>query len=214
MSENDQEKFWKHTYADEYLEKNDDFDRDLLLKGWSTILKELPPLGSILECGANIGRNIGAMETLYPEAEKTAIEVSPAPIKVLRERYPALNIDEGLIADSALSSESYELVFTIGVLIHVHPNHLDKTLRRMFDLSSKYIVIGEYFNRTPVMIEYQGEKDKLFKRDFGKLVLETFEQRLSLVDYGFLWGHIYDAAGFDDITYWVFEKTDLSSSER
>ena len=29
---------------------------------------------------------------------------------------------------------------------------------------------------------------------------------VELVDYGFFWGHIYDAAGFDDITWWLFEK--------
>ena len=54
------------------------------------------------------------------------------------------------------------------------------------------------------MIEYQGEQNKLFKRDFGKLFIENFN--VQLVDYGFLWGHIYDSAGFDDITWWLFEK--------
>ena len=208
MEDNEQANFWKKTYADEYLRKNDGFDHNLLLEGWKTILKKLHPVGSILECGANIGRNIGALEILYPNAKMMAIEVSPAPIKVFRERFPHINIEESLIADSNLSDLSHDLVFTIGVLIHVHPDHLGETLERMFNLSSRYIVIGEYFNRTPVMVEYQGAKDKLFKRDFGKLVLETFRDRLTLVDYGFLWGHIYDAAGFDDITYWVFEKTD------
>ena len=79
-----------------------------------------------------------------------------------------------------------------------------RLLEKMFDYSEKYILIGEYFNRTPVMIEYQGEKDRLFKRDFGKLFMEKFPVRL--VDYGFLWGHLFDRAGFDDITYWLFEK--------
>jgi hypothetical protein len=54
-------------------------------------------------------------------------------------------------------------------------------------------------------VEYQGEPDKLFKRDFGKLFIENFG--VKLLDYGFLWGHIYDAAGFDDITWWLFEKS-------
>ena len=54
------------------------------------------------------------------------------------------------------------------------------------------------------MIEYQGQKDKLFKRDFGKLFIENFD--VTVVDYGFLWGHIYDKAGFDDVTWWLFEK--------
>jgi hypothetical protein len=57
-----------------------------------------------------------------------------------------------------------------------------------------------------VSLSYKGEDDKLFKRDFGKFVLEHFGDKLTLVDYGFLWGHIYDDGGFDDITWWVFEK--------
>jgi hypothetical protein len=65
-------------------------------------------------------------------------------------------------------------------------------------------LIGEYFNRTPVSIEYQEETDRLFKRDFGKLFMEHFS--VKLLDYGFLWGHIYDKADFDDITWWLFEK--------
>ena len=74
----------------------------------------------------------------------------------------------------------------------------------MYEFSSKYILICEYFNRTPVMIEYRGELDMLFKRDFGKLFIENFD--CEIVDYGFLWGHQFDNAGFDDITYWLFRK--------
>jgi hypothetical protein len=54
------------------------------------------------------------------------------------------------------------------------------------------------------MIEYQGKKDRLFKRDFGKLFIENFD--VKLVDYGFLWDHIYDAAGFDNVTWWLLQK--------
>jgi hypothetical protein len=54
------------------------------------------------------------------------------------------------------------------------------------------------------MIEYRGELDMLFKRDFGKLFIENFD--CEIVDYGFLWGHQFDNAGFDDITYWLFRK--------
>lgn len=48
------------------------------------------------------------------------------------------------------------------------------------------------------MLEYQGQQNKLFKRDLGKLFIENF--KVALVDYGFLWGRLYDAAGFDDLT--------------
>lgn len=92
----------------------------------------------------------------------------------------------------------------MGVLIHINPDQLLDHMKKMFEYSKKYVLMGEYFNRTPVSLEYQGEKDKLFKRDFGKLFLENF--KVKVLDYGFLWGQIYDPAGFDDITWWLFEK--------
>jgi hypothetical protein len=77
-------------------------------------------------------------------------------------------------------------------------------MAKMYSYSSRFVLLGEYFNRTPVSLEYQGQKDRLYKRDFGRLFIDTF--RVRLVDYGFLWGYVYDAAGFDDITWWLFEK--------
>ena len=71
-------------------------------------------------------------------------------------------------------------------------------------MSKKYVLIGEYFNRTPTMIPYQGKENLLFKRDFGKYFLKNFD--LEVIDYGFLWGHYYDVAGFDDFTWWLFKK--------
>jgi hypothetical protein len=56
--------------------------------------------------------------------------------------------------------------------MHIHPDHLLATMRKMFDYSSKYILIGEYFNRTPITLDYKGQKDKLFKRDFGEFFAE------------------------------------------
>ena len=92
----------------------------------------------------------------------------------------------------------------MGVLIHIHPDNLIDNIRKIYDYSNKYILIGEYYNRTPISIKYQGKDDLLFKMDFGKLIAEKFD--VSILDYGFLWGYYYDSAGFDDFTWWLFEK--------
>jgi hypothetical protein len=60
------------------------------------------------------------------------------------------------------------------------------------------------FSRVPKTVTYKGENDLLFTRDYGKLFLENFSCRV--LDCGFLWGHYFDTAGFDDLNYWVFEK--------
>jgi pseudaminic acid biosynthesis-associated methylase len=173
-------------------------------EGWQKMLSKAENVGSILECGSNIGRNIKFLEAVRPSASKSLIEISKPAYDFVTSNFKIASSFNGPILDSKFEKASFDLVFTIGVLIHIHPDNLLANMSKMFDYSKRYILMGEYFNRTPVMLEYQGEKDKLFKCDFGKLFIENFD--VKLVDYGFLWGHIYDSAGFDDITWWLFEK--------
>jgi pseudaminic acid biosynthesis-associated methylase len=200
---NEQQNFWAKQYALDYINKNSLFDAEMGLDGWRKMLSKAGEIKSILECGCNIGRNIGFLEKILPDAKKSIIEISAPAYNFVTSQFELDSSFNGSIVDSNLSP-GFDLVFTTGVLIHIHPDDLLANMGKMFEYSGKYILIGEYFNRTPVMNEYQGLPNKLFKRDFGKLFIENFN--VSLVDYGFLWGHIYDKAGFDDITWWLFEK--------
>ena len=203
-SKNEQEKFWAETYANDYIKKNSNFDKKLGVEGWAKMLQSAGQINSILECGCNIGRNITFLNEVKPEAKKSIIELSKPAYEYVTKNLTLDRTFNGPILESHFEPKSFDLTFTIGVLIHIHPDNLLANMKKMFEYSNQYILIGEYFNRTPMKLEYQGESDKLFKSDFGKLFLENFN--VSLVDYGFLWGHIYDNAGFDDITWWLFEK--------
>ncbi len=204
MSHKDQQTFWKEKYSKEYIARNSNYQLDNGVKCWAKMLERAEDVGSLLECGSNIGKNIGILNHVLPSASKSIIEISPDAYGIVTSRYQIDQSFNGPIIESSFGNEQFDLVFTMGVLIHIHPDDLLANMQKMFDYSSRYILMGEYFNRTPVMIEYHGENDKLFKRDFGKLFIENFP--VNLVDYGFLWGHLYDSAGFDDITYWLFEK--------
>lgn len=201
---NEQQKFWANTYANEYIKKNTLFDFENGVSAWRQMLEKMKSISTILECGCNIGRNIDFLNEVLPHARKSIIEISQAAFEFVSNRQDLAYAFNGAIEDANFEESSFDLVFTIGVLIHIHPDDLLKNMEKMYKLSSGYILMGEYFNRTPVMLEYQGQKDKLFKRDFGKLFLENFS--VELVDHGFLWGHLYDNAGFDDITWWLFKK--------
>ena len=160
---------------------------------------------SYLECGCNIGRNVDQLKRVLPDAAASVIEISAPAFKAVTAKHRFAHAFNGAILDSRLPDASFDLVFTMGVLIHIKPAQLVEHMRKIVAYSSQFVLIGEYFSRTPVTIEYQGETDLLFKRDFGKLLMENF--RLKLLDYGFLWGHLYDSAGFDDVTWWLFEKS-------
>jgi pseudaminic acid biosynthesis-associated methylase len=201
---NEQQNFWANNYAEDYIRKNSLFDKNLGTECWKKILSNAKGITSILECGCNIGRNIGFLKEVLPAASKSIIEISKPAYDFVTGQFNLDKTFNGAIVKSNFAEREFDLVCTMGVLIHIHPDDLLANMQKMYDYSAKYIVIGEYFNRTPVMIEYQGEKDRLFKRDFGKLFVENFD--VALVDYGFLWGHIYDSAGFDDVTWWLFEK--------
>ena len=203
---NPQEDFWKSKINLSYAQDNSSFDIDLGIRAWNRMLYRVDSLeiNSYLDCGANIGRNIGFLKEILPLASSNIIEIALEPFEECKRRYKIDNSFFGSIKNAKFEKD-FELVFTSGVLIHINPEDLIETMANMFRLSSRYILICEYFNRTPTTINYKGESDRLFKRDFGKLFMENFDCKI--IDYGFLWGQEFDDAGFDDTTYWLFEKS-------
>jgi pseudaminic acid biosynthesis-associated methylase len=200
---NEQQDFWSRTYADEYMRKNADFDAHLGEAAWRTMLANTSDVQTILECGCNIGRNVQFLNLINPNFDVSIVELSKPAYEFVTSSFQLDEAFHGPIVESKFTKK-FDLVYSMGVLIHIHPDDLLANMDQMFQHSSKYILLGEYFSRAPQMIRYQGEENKLFKRDFGKLFLNNFD--VELVDHGFLWGHIYDDAGFDDINWWLFKK--------
>ena len=55
---NEQEHFWTELYAEDYIRKNSQFDKELGVQCWERMLASAEDFNSVLECGCNIGRNI------------------------------------------------------------------------------------------------------------------------------------------------------------
>ena len=109
----------------------------------------------------------------------------------------------GSILDLQLD-KTFDLTFTKGVLIHINPDKLQEVYNTLYSHSNRYILVAEYYNPTPVSIEYHGEKDKLFKRDFAGELLDRYTD-LRLVDYGFLYKRDVNFPQ-DDISWFLMEK--------
>lgn len=73
---NEQQKFWAHEYAEEYIQKNNQFDRARGVEGWRKMLASCLDIESILECGCNIGRNLDFLTEVQPDATKSIVEIS------------------------------------------------------------------------------------------------------------------------------------------
>lgn len=210
MDKRIQDVFWTDEYAEDYRSKNSVFDNELGRQGWAKILEKADLVEkTYLEVGCNIGRNLDQLRLLDSNLKPSAVEISSKALEFVRSRHALHQSFCGPAQDASFPADAFELVFTCGVLIHVPPYNLLDVMTKMHNWSSRYIVIAEYFNRTAVSIQYQGRPNLLFKRDFGAMFADNF--KVDLVDYGFLWGRIFDAAGFDDITWWLFEKKTATS---
>jgi len=139
----------------------------------------------------------------FPKAKLMACDVNGEALEVLSARIPEVTtINSHILAIP--NQYSADLVFTSGVLIHIHPDHLIENLQKIYDLSRAYIVIAEYFSQKLEVVNYKNRDDLLWKMDFGAKILNNFS--VLPIRQGFLWSGVYGSGGFDDLVYWVFKK--------
>jgi len=198
----EQREFWSGEFGDEYTNRNNSSEligSNIAL--FSEAFKSISsPPGSILEFGANRGLNIVALEHIFPDCNFSAVEINPNAFKELSK----LNVKatNSSIQDFS-SAEQYEVVFFKGVLIHINPDSLQDVYQKAALLSKKYVLMVEYFNPTPVEVEYRGHSKKLFKRDFAGEFLDS-NDGWKLTDYGF----VYSRGVFpqDNLTWFLMER--------
>ena len=204
MYNTEQEKFWANEFGTEYIERNQ--GDQLLASNLNFFTKALQQAGKIdfcIEFGANIGMNLKALKLLYPSINLTAIEINENAANSLGELIGNDNVYNGSLFDFKVESK-VQLSMIKGVLIHINPNMLQKVYEQLYDSSEKYILIAEYYNPSPVSLNYRGHDDRLFKRDFAGEFLDKYKDT-ELIDYGFSYRRD-PAFPQDDITWFLIKK--------
>lgn len=200
--------FWKGDFGNAYVDRcrlssneviarGEQLDRVLVSSGVKRTV-------SVLEVGANIGLNLKGLRTCGWFGHFYAVEPNGKAYDCLR-RDKEIDVSRAFNTDGfvlPLEDGSIDLVFTCGVLIHVHPEDLLKICSEIYRVSRRYVFCMEYFSPEPVERTYRGHRGVLFKRDFGGFYLDHWPD-LSLLGYGFLWKRI---TPFDNVTWWLFEK--------
>jgi len=202
----EQEEFWVGDFGDKYINRNRS-DQYLAsnLNFFSQVLKRVGKISSVIEFGANIGMNLKAIKLLYPEIKAKGIEINKEASNELSLLIGEQNTFNTSIFDCDVSAiEKSDLSLIKGVLIHINPEMLSLVYDKLYEASSKYILICEYYNPTPVMINYRGHENRLFKRDFAGDILAVYKD-LELIDYGFFYKGD-PAFPQDDITWFLMKK--------
>ena len=205
MFKTEQEAFWAGEFGNEYIFRNN--SKQLLASNLNFFSKALQKAGKIKSCiefGANIGMNIKAIQLLYPEINIKAIEINENASSELSKLIGNENVSNCSIFDFDTTQISQDLSIIKGVLIHINPDKLTEVYKKLYDSSTNYILIAEYYNPSPVSISYRGHQDRLFKRDFAGDMMELYPT-LSLIDYGFIYRKD-PAFPQDDVTWFLLKK--------
>ena len=200
----EQENFWAGSFGSEYIGRNK--SQQLVASNtafFSELCTKMQPIQSAIEFGSNVGMNLHAIRNVLPGAEISAIEINTDAVNELKKI-------EGLkiYAQSILDFEpdyQRDLAFIKGVLIHINPDELQNVYQILYDTSSRYICVTEYYNPSPVALPYRGHEGKLFKRDFAGEMMDKFPD-LNLVSYGFCY-HRDPVFPQDDVTWFLMEKS-------
>ena len=202
--ETEQEQFWAGKFGTEYIDRN---QGDGLLASnlnfFCRALRSAGNFGSCIEFGANIGMNLKALKLLYPGLKLQGVEINEDAASQLRQVVGSKNV----FCESVFNwrpDSTVELSLIKGVLIHINPQRLEAVYRTLYNASSRYVLVCEYYNPTPVTLNYRGYENRLFKRDFAGEMMDIFPD-LKLIDYGFSY-HRDPVFPQDDITWFLMEK--------
>ena len=200
----EQEIFWaSKEWGKNYIKRNSYKKIKNNINFFSNIISKTSKIKSLIEFGSNIGLNLIALKNILPNAEFSAIDINRDACQELEKLGFIKTIYNKSILDFEIKTQM-DLVLIKGVLIHINPEHLSIVYKKLYEASSKYILIAEYYNPDPVEVNYRGEIGKLFKRDFAGEMMDKFDD-LELVDYGFQY-HRDNNFPLSDVTWFLLRK--------
>lgn len=197
----EQEQAWAGDHGDEYNRRSPG-NEEANYHFFKNALYQVAAPRSIVELGAGQGANMRALHRLLPEAELVGVELNRQAAQVLASTTHCSRVYNASIFDWE-PDRTWELAFTKGLLIHIHPDELHMAYEVLHRAAERWILVAEYYNPTTVNVPYRGRDDLLWKGDFAGALLDHYKD-LRLVSYGFVYHR--DAAPQDDLNWFLLEK--------
>lgn len=126
---------------------------------------------SILEVGANIGNQLLCLRQMG-FSNLRGIELQPYAVGLAK----AMGVDvlQGSALNLPFADNSFDLVFTSGLLIHIAPRDIGWVVDEIWRCSKRYVWGFEYYSRDYREIRYRGHDELLWSADFCKFFVGRF----------------------------------------
>lgn len=204
---------WAGEFGDKYTERCN-VDPDSRIDIFKKLLFDLDykfvMRTQVLEVGCNKGHNLEAIEAINigDEIHETdSQKFDCTGLEPNRALCSQPNIINGNAYDIPWKSNTFDLVFTSGVLIHIPENLLDDAFSEMRRVSNKFIMFIEYYSKEEEGQQYRDFEDKegVWARPYGE-IYETIFPEDQLITTGRIKDLGNDGWGFSDCNYWIYEK--------
>ena len=174
----EQIKFWEGDFGKEYTDRNtftaEEWNK-WYIENYGVSKDELNGkfLGSldkdikILEVGCNVGQQLLGLKRMGFK-NLYGIELQQYAVEKAKANTQGINIIQGSGFDIPFKDGFFDLVFTNGVLIHIHPNDIPVIMKEMNRVTNKYIWGFEYYSEELKQVKYRGHDGFLWKMDYAK----------------------------------------------
>jgi pseudaminic acid biosynthesis-associated methylase len=193
------ERLWGEDFGDAYVDRNRAAG-EKRAGFWHALCAEIAPR-SVLEVGCNVGGNLQWVAKDVAPENVFGVDVNLKALGELHKNAPGVNGVHARGRDLPFRDRWFDLAFTMGVLIHQPDATLPLVMAEIVRTSRRYVLCGEYFAESQVEVPYRGQSGALFKRNYGRIYQELFPELVLRKE-----GKLTAAEGFDDVTYWLFEK--------
>ncbi len=168
------EQLWNGEFGDAYVERNRSVG-DHRGPFWESLLKEFPSK-SVLEVGCNLGGNLKWIASLLPPQNVYGVDINLKALSELRNLLPEVNSLWSPARELPFRDRFFDLVFTMGVLIHQPEDTLPLVMAEVVRCSRRYILCAEYFAEETIEVPYHQQSGALFKRNYGLLYSQLFPE--------------------------------------
>jgi pseudaminic acid biosynthesis-associated methylase len=182
--ETDQTVVWKGDFGRAYTDRNT-FDTETLdrltQKNYGITKTEINKIflegiasdASLLEVGCNAGNQLLLLRQMG-YTNLAGVELQPYAFEVARQRLPGVELKLGSALNLPHPDNSFDVVFTSGVLIHIAPPDLPRAMDEIYRCAKTYIWGMEYYCPDVTEVSYRGHNELLWKMDYAQRYLERF----------------------------------------
>jgi pseudaminic acid biosynthesis-associated methylase len=172
-----QREFWLGEFGDSYMRRNNSIEKvneeykketgTTIEHIFQTFFDKIDGKSKILELGCNVGLNLGILQKMG-FTNLYGVELNKKALDIAQKNNKNITFINSSIEDFE-SGETYDLVYTAGVLIHINPSVLDLIIKKIINLTDRYIFGFEYYSDNLVEIKYRNYANVCWKQNFPLL---------------------------------------------